>query len=168
MRASGRCSGQLWCRSDGLPVLCWFCMPRSGMEAPAGVEYGTVSEWRRSPAQPVISLTGFTNQPLLPVRLKPAKSDTVMVVRCRSGHDKAKPQSGRISALAGRKGRLRACYAILPATSLTATQNLVTSSGIKNYVVSGPSGRGGLAFQCWEGLGVGFLLRFLWSKFWML
>ncbi len=39
-----------------------------------------------------------------------AKSDTEVFVRCRSGHDKAKPQSGRISALAGREGRLRACY----------------------------------------------------------
>ncbi|HGP1636787.1 TPA: hypothetical protein ACLGN2_004793, partial [Salmonella enterica] len=25
----------------------------SGMEAPADIEYGTVSKWRRSPAQPV-------------------------------------------------------------------------------------------------------------------
>jgi hypothetical protein len=30
-------------------------------------------------------------------------------VRGRSGHNKAKPQLGRISALAGRKSRLRAC-----------------------------------------------------------
>ncbi|KAB1767779.1 hypothetical protein FXN88_00105 [Klebsiella pneumoniae] len=33
------------------------------------------------------------------------------------------PQSGRISALAGREGRLRACYSILTATLLTATHN---------------------------------------------
>nr|AVI43207.1 hypothetical protein [Klebsiella pneumoniae] len=30
---------------------------------------------------------------------------------------------GRISALAGREGRLRACYSILTATLLTATHN---------------------------------------------
>ncbi|ETX66433.1 hypothetical protein P834_09562 [Citrobacter freundii UCI 31] len=30
-------------------------------------------------------------------------------MRGRSGHNKAKPQLGRISALAGRKSRLRAC-----------------------------------------------------------
>lgn len=64
-------------------------MPRSGMEAPADVEYGTVSEWRRSPAQPVTLLTGSTNPPLPPARQKPAKSDTEAVVRCRSGHDEA-------------------------------------------------------------------------------
>nr|URZ93979.1 hypothetical protein [Citrobacter freundii]URZ94071.1 hypothetical protein [Citrobacter freundii] len=28
-------------------------MPRSGMEAPAGGEYVSAGEWRRSPAQPV-------------------------------------------------------------------------------------------------------------------
>ncbi|ELG3277747.1 hypothetical protein RN004_003849 [Salmonella enterica] len=85
-------------------------MARSDIEAPADGEYGTVSEWRRSPAQPVTLLIGSTNPFLPPARPKPAKSDTEAFVRCRSGHDKAKPQSGRISALAGREGRLRACY----------------------------------------------------------
>lgn len=80
------------------------------MEAPAGVEYGSVSEWRRSPAEPVTLLTGSTNPSLPPARRKPAQSDTEAFVRRRSGHGKAKPQSGRISALAGRQGRLRARY----------------------------------------------------------
>lgn len=66
-------------------------MPRSGMEAPAESEYGTAGEWRRSPAQPVILLIGYINPPLSPARQKPAKSDTEACVRCRSGHDKAKP-----------------------------------------------------------------------------
>lgn len=79
------------------------------MEAPAGVEYGSVSEWRRSPAEPVTLLTGSTNPSLPPARPKPAESNIEAFVRRRSGHDKAKPQSGRISALAGREGRLRAC-----------------------------------------------------------
>ena len=61
----------------------------SGMEAPAGIEYGTVSEWRRSPAQPVTLLIGSTNPSLRPARPKPTKSDTEASVRRRSGHDKA-------------------------------------------------------------------------------
>ena len=61
----------------------------SGMEAPAGIEYGTVSEWRRSPAQPVTLLIGSTNPSLRPARPKPAKNDTEASVRGRSGHDKA-------------------------------------------------------------------------------
>ena len=81
----------------------------SGMEAPAGIEYGTVSEWRRSPAQPVTLLIGSSNPSLPPARLKPAESNAEAFVRRRSGPDKALPQSGRISALAGREGRLRAC-----------------------------------------------------------
>ncbi|HGV1180035.1 TPA: hypothetical protein ACNBZU_004597 [Escherichia coli] len=97
-------------------------MARSDMEAPADGEYGSVRDWRRSPAQPVTVLIGSANPSLPPARPKPAKSDTEASVRCRSGHDKAKPQSGRISALAGRQGRLRACYSILPAKQLTATQ----------------------------------------------
>lgn len=63
----------------------------SGMEAPAGVEYGTVSEWRRSPAQPVTLLIGYINPSLPPGRPKPAESNIEAFVRRRSGHDKAKP-----------------------------------------------------------------------------
>ncbi len=40
-------------------------------------------------------------------------------MRGRSGHNKAKPQLGRISALAGRKSRLRACKLILQRYLLT-------------------------------------------------
>ena len=64
-------------------------MTRSVMEAPAGVEYGSVSEWRRSPAEPVTLLIGSTNPSLRPARPKPAKNDTEASVRGRSGHDKA-------------------------------------------------------------------------------
>ncbi|MDL4915032.1 MAG: hypothetical protein QRY16_14915 [Enterobacterales bacterium endosymbiont of Blomia tropicalis] len=64
-------------------------MTRSVMEAPAGVEYGSVSEWRRGPAQPVTVLISSANPPLHPARHKPAKSDTEAFVRRRSGHDKA-------------------------------------------------------------------------------
>lgn len=119
------------------------------MKAPAGAEYDTVGEWRRSPAQPVTLLIGSTNPSLRPARPKPAKSDTEACVRCRSGHDKAKPQSGRISALAGREGRLRACYSILSATLLTTTENPSYNIHHKKRCCSGPLGRGGLAFQWW-------------------
>lgn len=43
----------------------------------------------------------------------PLSNDAGIDVRCRSGHDKAKPQAGRISALVGRQGRLWACYTFL-------------------------------------------------------
>lgn len=45
----------------------------------------------------------------------PQTESAEISVRCRSGPGKAKPPLGRISALAGRKGRLRACYIKLPA-----------------------------------------------------
>ncbi|MGV4182586.1 hypothetical protein, partial [Citrobacter braakii] len=48
-----------------------------------------------------------------------AKSGSEAFVRGRSGHNKAKPQLGRISALAGRKSRLRACKLILQRYLLT-------------------------------------------------
>lgn len=105
------------------------------MEAPAGVEYGTVSEWRRSPAQPVTSLIGSTNPSFPPARPKPAKSDTEAAVRRRSGHDKAKPPSGRISALAGREGRLRACTQNSQRHHSQPLRILVTTSIIKSDVV---------------------------------
>ena len=52
----------------------------------------------------------------------PLTDDSGADVRCRSGHGKAKPQPGRISALAGRQGRLRACYSYPQPEPLTATQ----------------------------------------------
>ncbi len=58
-------------------------------------------------------------------------------MRGRSGHDKAKPQSGRISALAGRQGRLRACIPGLPQSNLQRSRNLVTTSIIKSDGVPG-------------------------------
>ncbi|EIA4658314.1 hypothetical protein K7J30_003884 [Salmonella enterica] len=45
-------------------------------------------------------------------------------MRHRSGHGKAKPQPGRISALAGRQGRLRACYTKLPDYTTDSYSNL--------------------------------------------
>ena len=124
----------------------------SGMEAPAGIEYGTVSEWRRSPAQPVTLLTGFTNPSFPPARPKPAKSDTEAFVRRRSGHDKAKPLSGRISALAGRQGRLRACTQNLQRRYSQPLRNLVTTSIIKSDVVPGLRPGAASLFSGGEGL----------------
>lgn len=46
--------------------------------------------------------------------LNPHLNDSGADVRCRSGHGKAMPQPGRISALVARKGRLRACKTKLP------------------------------------------------------
>lgn len=39
----------------------------------------------------------------------PRTGNAEVVVRCRSGPGKAKPQAGRISVLAGLEGRLQAC-----------------------------------------------------------
>lgn len=107
------------------------------MEAPAGVEYGSVSEWRRGPAEPVTLLTGFTNPSLRPARPKPAKSDAEACLRRRSGHDEALPKSGRISALAGRQGRLRACTHNVQRHCLQRLRTLVTTSIIKSDGVPG-------------------------------
>ena len=122
------------------------------MEAPAGVEYGSVSEWRRSPAQPVTLLTGSTNPSLPPARPKPAESNTEAFVRRRSGHDKAQPQSGRISALAGRQGRLRACTQHLQRHHSQPLRNLVTTSIIKSDVVPGLRPGAASLFSGGEGL----------------
>lgn len=54
----------------------------------------------------------------------PLLNDAGIDVRHRSGHDKAKPQSGRISALAGREGRLRACYTKLPVSTTNTHSNV--------------------------------------------
>ncbi len=107
------------------------------MEAPAGVEYGSVSEWRRSPAEPVTLLTGFTNPSLRPARPKSDKSDAEACLRRRSGHDEALPKSGRISALAGRQGRLRACTQHLQRHHSQPLRILVTTSIIKSDGVPG-------------------------------
>lgn len=72
-------------------------------------------------------------------------------MRLRSGPDKALLQSGRISALAGRQGRLRACIQIFQRCYSQQLKTLVTSSIIKSDGVPRPSAGGGLAFQCWGG-----------------
>ena len=58
-------------------------------------------------------------------------------MRGRSGHDKALPQSGRISALAGRKGRLRACTSNVPQNNSQQRQYVVTTSIIKSDTTPG-------------------------------
>lgn len=75
--------------------------------------------------------------PCLLSPIYPAKSDTEASVRRRSGHDKALPQSGRISALAGREGRLRACTQNLQRHHSQPLRILVTTSIIKSDVVPG-------------------------------
>lgn len=129
-------------------------MTRSVIEAPEGIEYGTVSEWRRSPAQPVTLLIDSTNPSLSPVRPKPAQSDTEACVRCRSGPDKAKPKSGRISALAGRQGRLRACTQHLQRHHSQPLRILVTTSIIKSDVVPGLWPGAASLFSGGEGHGI--------------
>ena len=67
----------------------------------------------------------------------PALSREEASVRHRSGHDKAKPQSGRISALAGRQGRLRACTQYFQRYHPQQRRSLVTTSIIKSDVIPG-------------------------------
>lgn len=86
------------------------------MEAPADVNQYTEAHWRRCPAKPVTVLIDSTNpsRPLL--SHTPHTDHSGSNVRRRSGHGKAMPQSWRISALAGRMGRLRACHDLLTAS----------------------------------------------------
>lgn len=93
------------------------------MEAPADVEYDTVSEWRRSPAQPVTVLIGSTNPSLPPARPKSTESDTEAFVRRRSGHGKAVAAVVAYLRVSGPLGPLTGVYSTPPATPLTATQN---------------------------------------------
>jgi len=80
-------------------------------------------------------------------------------VRRRSGHGKAKPQSGRISALAGRQGRLRACSLYAEATPLTATQKPLVTTPINQPRLFRPVGPGGGG---WSAGAMGYQVR-LWS-----
>ncbi|HGX0357451.1 TPA: hypothetical protein ACNRXQ_005020, partial [Escherichia coli] len=56
---------------------------------------------------------GIAYPSLHPAKPYSAKSGSEAFVRGRSGHNKAKPQLGRISALAGRKSRKRAVRTVL-------------------------------------------------------
>lgn len=76
-------------------------------------------------------------------KAKPAYRRTKATVRRRSGHDKAKPQSGRISASAGREGRLRACSLYPEARLLTATQKPLVTTPINQPRLFRPEGPGG-------------------------
>ncbi len=84
-------------------------MPLCGMEAPAEVEWSTAGKWRRRPALPAAVLTGsaYPPHPDKPYLLKTSQEPlyAVGVVPARR-----QPQSGRISALAGR----RAAYERVP------------------------------------------------------
>jgi len=97
--------------------------------------FGSEVKW--SPYSNYLKKLNYGSSSPLPARPYGRTAHTGRFVRLRSGHDKAKPQSGRISALAGREGRLRACYSILSAKRLTATQTLVTTSIIKSDITPG-------------------------------
>ena len=83
-------------------------MPRSGMETPAGVTLRAVGGRRRDRRSRYGLIVSALPTPF-PAKPNPLKATPVDDLRRRSGHDKAWPKSGRISALAGRQGRLRAC-----------------------------------------------------------
>ncbi len=68
------------------------------MEAPAEVEWSTAGKWRRRPAQPAAVLTGSASPTPFPAKLYPLKTAQMPLYAVGVGQ----PQSGRISALAGR------------------------------------------------------------------
>ncbi|HBT4616704.1 TPA: hypothetical protein MB295_001261 [Klebsiella pneumoniae] len=80
------------------------------MEAPEGVEYGSVSEWRRRPAQPATVLTGSAYPIPFPAKPYPLKISQMPLYAVGVVPARRQPQSGRISALAGR----RAAYERVP------------------------------------------------------
>ena len=62
-------------------------------------------------------------------------------MRGRSGHNKAKPQLGRISALAGRKSRLRACKLILQLSALAGRKSRLRACKLilQRYLLTYPA-----------------------------
>ncbi|HAT3694974.1 TPA: hypothetical protein MA433_005492 [Klebsiella pneumoniae] len=80
------------------------------MEAPAEVEWSTVGKWRRRPAQPAAVLTGSANPPPHPAKPYPRKISQMPLYAVGVVPTRRQPQSGRISALAGR----RAAYERVP------------------------------------------------------
>ncbi|EFO2072004.1 hypothetical protein DP893_23765 [Escherichia coli O8] len=65
----------------------------------------------------------FTVPIPIPARLYPLSAMTEFLCAVGVVPTRVYPQSGRISALAGRQGRLRACTLNLPARRLTAMKN---------------------------------------------
>ncbi|TXT75819.1 hypothetical protein D4N19_26560 [Klebsiella pneumoniae] len=80
------------------------------MEAPAVVEWSTEGKWRRSPAQPAAVLTGSANPFPRPDKPYPLKTSQTPLYAVGVVPTRRQPQSGRISALAGR----RAAYERVP------------------------------------------------------
>lgn len=85
-------------------------MPLCGMEAPAAVEYSSDSEWRRCPAQPATVLTGSASPTPFSAKPYPLKTSQTPLYAVGVDPTRRQPQSGRISALAGR----RAAYERVP------------------------------------------------------
>ena len=85
-------------------------MPLCGMEAPAAVEWSTVGKWRRRPAQPAAVLTGSASPTPFPAKPYPLKTSQTPLYAVGVDTTRRQPQSGRISALAGR----RAAYERVP------------------------------------------------------
>ncbi|HBT3100708.1 TPA: hypothetical protein MBF27_005534 [Klebsiella pneumoniae] len=83
------------------------------MEAPAVVEWSTAGKWRRRPAQPAAVLTGSAYPTPHPDKRYPLKTSQMPLYAVGVVPTRRQPQSGRISALAGR----RAAYERVPDSS---------------------------------------------------
>ncbi len=73
------------------------------MEAPAEVEWSTAGKWRRRPAQPAAVLTGSASPTPFPAKLYPLKTAQMPLYAVGVVTARRQPQSGRTSALAGRR-----------------------------------------------------------------
>ncbi|HBY9737436.1 TPA: hypothetical protein MJA78_26490 [Klebsiella pneumoniae] len=80
------------------------------MEAPAEVEWSIAGKWRRRPAKPVTVLKGSAYLIPRPVKPYPLKTSQELLYAVGVVPARRQPQSGRISALAGR----RAAYERVP------------------------------------------------------
>ena len=89
------------------------------MEAPAEVEWSTAGKWRRRPAQPAAVLTGSASPTPFPAKLYPLKTAQMPLYAVGVVPARRQPQSGRISALAGR----RAAYERVPDNSRSSTHS---------------------------------------------
>lgn len=89
------------------------------MEAPAEVEWSTAGKWRRYPAQPAAVLTGSANPFPRPDKPYPLKTSQTPLYAVGVVTTRRQPQSGRISALAGR----RAAYERVPDTDRSTSHS---------------------------------------------
>ncbi|OSZ08391.1 hypothetical protein BVZ23_22700 [Klebsiella variicola] len=80
------------------------------MEAPDEVNYGSEARGRRRPAQPAAVLTGSASPTPFPAKPYPLKTSQTPLYAVGVVPTRRQPQSGRISALAGR----RAAYERVP------------------------------------------------------